>query len=90
MDFSQPARREPQSDAGASVKDFDAAVAQKTPQPAIKPLNNLLFLQSFQLGLLRPEHRRVKLTVPAPRRFPLLGRTQDPGVQTIPSKQDTL
>ena len=33
-------------------------------------------LQSFQLGLLRPGHRRAALTVPAPRRATLLAGAQ--------------
>jgi hypothetical protein len=48
-------------------------------------------------GKLNLGHRREKLTVPtrstpcpAPRRFSLLAENQMTGVQTIPSKQDTL
>jgi hypothetical protein len=53
-------------------------------------MKNLFFLQSPELGSLALGHRREKLTVPAPRRFTLLADNQMTGVQTIPSKQDTL
>jgi hypothetical protein len=53
-------------------------------------MKNLFFLQSPELGSLALGHRREKLTVPAPRRFSLLAENQMTGVQTIPSKQDTL
>jgi hypothetical protein len=64
-------------------------------------MKNLFFLQSPELGSLALGHRRENLTVPAPRRkagvtvpaprrFSLLAENQMTGVQTIPSKQDTL
>jgi hypothetical protein len=46
--------------------------------------------QSFQLGLSRPGRRREKLTVLAPRHFPLLAGTRNTGVQTIPSEDEPL
>ncbi len=56
----------------------------------VKHLNDKDKPQSFQLGLLRPGLRRAGLTVLAPRRPALLAGTQNPGVQTIPFKPDTL
>jgi hypothetical protein len=50
----------------------------------------MIMLQSFELGSLRPGRRRAKLTVFTPRRFTLLARTQIPGAQTIPPKQERL
>jgi hypothetical protein len=55
-----------------------------------KVLKSFIYLQSSALGSLRPGRRRAKLTVFAPRRFALLARTQIPGTQTIPFKQDRL
>ncbi len=46
--------------------------------------------QSFQLGPLRPGLRRAGLAVFTPRRPALLAETQNPCVQTIPFKPDTL
>ena len=48
------------------------------------------FLQPFELGSLAFGQRREKLTVFTPCRFSLLAENQITGVQTIPSKQDTL
>ncbi|MEX0956042.1 MAG: hypothetical protein WDZ83_12620 [Rhizobiaceae bacterium] len=47
-------------------------------------------LQSFQLGLSSPGHRRAPLTVLAPRRVSLLAGAQNPGAQTIPFRQGAL
>jgi hypothetical protein len=65
--------------------------AEKIAKPARgKILMIFNFLQSFELGPLRPGRRRAKLTVFTPRRFALLARTQIHGAQTIPFKQDRL
>jgi hypothetical protein len=70
-------------------EQFDGA--EKHAKPGwIKALTENRKLQSFQLGLSDPGHRRAALTVPAPRRATLLAGAQNPGAQTIPFEQDTL
>ena len=56
----------------------------------IKRLTDMDKPQPAELGLLRPGRRRADLTVLAPRRPALLAGTQNPCVQTIPFKPDTL
>ncbi len=56
----------------------------------LKRLNCMDEPQSFELGFLRPGLRRAGLTVFTPRRPTLLAGTQNPCVQTIPFKPDTL
>ena len=90
MYFSLLTRRIPQSDAIASVEDFDKVRAENTPQQGVQALKNKWFLQSSELGSLTFGLRREKLTVPALRRFPLLAEDQTPGVQTIPSGREML
>jgi len=55
-----------------------------------KSFKSLIILLSPELGSLPFEQRRKILTVPAPRRLPLLVEDQIPGVQTIPFKQERL
>ena len=58
--FSQPARRRPQSDAGASVEDFDAAGAEISLKPEVMQLSKLMNPKSPELGPLHSEQRREK------------------------------
>ncbi|WP_421858173.1 hypothetical protein [Oricola sp.] len=88
--FSQPARRRPQGDAGASVEDFDAAGAESSLKPEVMQLRTLKNIRSPELDLLHSEQRREKLTGLDPLRFPLLVTAQNPGVQAIQSDRNTL
>ncbi len=66
-------------------------MAKRLPsRRTVKRLNDMDKPQPFELGLLRPGLRRAGLTVLAPRRPVLLAGTQNPCVQTIPFKPDTL
>ncbi len=61
--------------------------------PSRRTVKRLKYLdkpQPFELGLLRPGLRRAGLTVFTPRRPALLAVTQNPCVQTIPFKPNTL
>ena len=73
----------------ASGEDFDDVGAEKIAKPGRDGAANIK-PQSFELGLLRPGRRRAPLAVLAPRRATLLAETQNPGAQTIPSKNEAL
>ena len=82
-DFLGLARRIPQSDAFASVEDFDAASMENILKPLDKALIKLINMQSFEHVLLHCERRCKKLTVFTPRCFFRLVTSQNTGAQTI-------
>ena len=45
MGFSSLTRRTPQSDAIASVEDFDKVGAEKTPQQGVQEIERIIFFE---------------------------------------------
>ena len=89
-EFSQPARRTLQNDADASIEHYDADGAEMIPKLAVNVLNEMAEMKPFELDLLHCEQHRENLTVIAPRRFPRLVTSQNPGAQTIQYERKVL
>ena len=78
-----------QSDACASVEEFDAAGAESSLEPEVMQPSTVMNCKSPEPGLLHSERHREKLTGLDPLRFPLLVTAQNPRVQAIQSNRET-